>query len=277
MFKWIKRNYEKTTGSGKVWQNNAAYIGGGKVLFRARDGHAMIVYGADLSIGCHLVLGGLWEPDVVRVIAGQLSAGARVVEVGANVGAHSLAIARCIGDKGRLLAIEANPDLAQLLQANLDINGYFNRSRVVSAAAKDTKGDVQFFTFRDHLGASTLLDVREWAKGFADQAEPLVVRGVTVDDETADWPAADMLKIDAEGAEIHILRGAEKLIERSKAIKIVIEISAPSRGLGVYDFLQSRGFVICPILGAEPPVPMADKALDKINFTADALCYRAAS
>lgn len=64
------------------------------------------------------------DPEMCRFIERHVPAGGTFVDAGANIGAWSLAAARCIGPSGRLLAFEAHPRTHGFLRANLDMNGF---------------------------------------------------------------------------------------------------------------------------------------------------------
>ena len=77
----------------------------------------------DTYIGTMLDLYGEFsegEDDLFRQV---LHPGMTAVEVGANIGAHTLFIAQCVGPRGRVLAFEPQRIIFQILCANLALNG----------------------------------------------------------------------------------------------------------------------------------------------------------
>lgn len=138
-----------------------------------------------------------------------------IVDVGANVGEWLAAIAR---DKGSVqfsaLAFEPSASaFSQLAQR------FANDSRIelIHQAAADTAGTAQFFEERDAGKGSTMVAAFSRAAG--------AMRSITVttlDEEIArrNWQRVDFLKIDAEGYDLRVLRGAHALL-RERRIGIV--------------------------------------------------------
>lgn len=90
-------------------------------LVAGRHGQ-LLVPKRDAYIGKSLIEYGEWTEDIVRLCAALFPAGATVIEVGACFGARTIALARLIGDQGRLIAVEQSRRLADLLHGNLALN-----------------------------------------------------------------------------------------------------------------------------------------------------------
>ena len=70
--------------------------------------------------------------------------GDRCVDVGANVGVHTVRLARLVGPDGEVIAIEPDPDVVRRTQRNVALNGLAN-VRVISAAASDRAGEMRLY------------------------------------------------------------------------------------------------------------------------------------
>ena len=124
------------------------------------------------------------------------------VDVGANIGSHAINAARLVGSTGSVFAFEADPDTYHLLSENIESNGLRNivlRQTCVS----DHVGTLSFYKHKDSAKSSIV-----------DRGEKL---SVTLPSDTLDnlIPAnkkIDVLKVDVEGAELSVLRGAHAIL-----------------------------------------------------------------
>jgi FkbM family methyltransferase len=147
-----------------------------------------------------------------RVVRAALPPDGVFVDVGANVGIHALAAARRLeAGGGAVLAFEPHPANYQALLQNVRLNGW----RHVNA---------------EHLGladAPAVLTGRASAGGgnwsLASRGDyRFEVRLVRLDDYLADnpLPRLDVLKVDVEGAEVRVLRGARRALQRFRPLII---------------------------------------------------------
>jgi FkbM family methyltransferase len=92
-------------------------------IYQCRHG-VMAHFAADQCVGLSLREYGEWAEDEIALLAPYVSTGATVLDVGANVGTHTLAFARLAGPTGRVLAIEGHPETFALLSYNVVENGH---------------------------------------------------------------------------------------------------------------------------------------------------------
>ena len=92
-----------------------------------------------VPIGWHVAFLGTYEPELREIFRAVLPMGGVALDLGANVGWHTLLMARLVGDSGRVLAAEANPSVRLRLQDNLDLNR-FGQVEVVPYAIADSEG-----------------------------------------------------------------------------------------------------------------------------------------
>jgi FkbM family methyltransferase len=159
-----------------------------------------------------LIEQGRWEFPVHLRILALLVPGDTFVDVGANIGAHSCAAAHHVGPNGRVIAIEPISELAERLRRNCALNGLDNvtivrkaaaavRARRVLFAPKRGEENQGMGSFYSHEGESqTPIEV---------ETEPLdeILKAVAV-------RRVRVMKIDVEGAELEVLRGARRTLER---------------------------------------------------------------
>jgi FkbM family methyltransferase len=208
----------------------------------------------DVGITPHLCLDGFWESWITIAMARVLKPGWYCVDIGANHGYYTLIMADAIEANGRVLAVEPQPQLAELLRLTLEVNGLHRHTTVLQKAVADTVSKTTHLVVPRHRGLDATLH-RE-ATGADDVVE---VETVTLDQITADWPRVDLIKIDAEGAEESIWRGMRQTLERHQGITIMMEINC-ARYANPQAFLHE-------ILGAGFPLRYIDYDATIKNLT----------
>ncbi|MDN3565215.1 FkbM family methyltransferase [Paeniroseomonas aquatica] len=199
------------------------YLGQGRAVALTHRGHKIFLDTRDLGLTPHIATHGIWEAEVEAVLVRLLRPGQQVAEVGANMGYHTLAMAEAVGTAGRLDCFEANPAVLPLLRATLAVNGLEERVRLHPVAALEAAGSVEFTSDPEHIGSGHLAFEGE----AANYSRRALVPAVTLDAALADGPPLDLLRMDAEGSEPQVLRGARALLARSPGLRVVTEWSAP--------------------------------------------------
>ncbi|WP_458758739.1 FkbM family methyltransferase [Afipia sp. TerB] len=125
-------------------------------------------------------------------------AGGVFVDVGANVGTYAMALARHVGERGHVIAIEPHPVTVARLTFNAAASKLLNVT-IIAAAAGDVEGELMIETDGDNLGASHISTSQTGTKVPAH-------RLLTILDD-AGIAQVDALKIDVEGYEDRVLTG----------------------------------------------------------------------
>ena len=228
------------------------YLGDHTLMTRTVFGHVLYLDTRDDSLLPALVLRGVWEPNVTRVLLRLLRPGMRVVEVGANVGYYTVLAGSCVGPSGSVIAFEANPDIAARLRRAVIVNGYQWWTHVVASAVADRDGRATLHRLARHQGSSGLFSRGSaYLESFAEESRPLDVPVTTLDAFLGPDPApVDLLKIDAEGTEPLIFDGMRGLLERIPHLRAVIEFTpslianAGRDARAFLDTISSLGFHI---------------------------------
>jgi FkbM family methyltransferase len=157
------------------------------------------------------------------------------LDVGANVGSYTVLASGVVGC--RTIAFEPVPATVEALEANVRLNDLGDRVRVVQAAVGDTSGTVLVTTTRDTT--NRVLTEEESTDGGASWDDRLEVPLVRLDDAVspAELAAAErvILKIDVEGFEVPVLRGAEGLLASGKVLAVLVEINGSGAAFGHAD------------------------------------------
>lgn len=208
-------------------RRGAVYLGDNKALFRTIFGHKMMVDTRDLSLTPHLLLDGYWELGITKVIQSLIHDGMHVVEIGANVGYYTVLMARLMGESGRLVAFEANPDIFGYLHQNVEINGCLSRVTLVNRAVTEKSGKIAFRKLRRHLGSSSIINFApEFLDRYHDEVDQIEVGTISLDDYFSGTDQRiDLVKIDAEGSEPYILDGMQAVLARNPTIKLIVEFA----------------------------------------------------
>lgn len=143
-----------------------------------------------------------------------------VVDAGANMGAHTLHLARIVGPQGFVYAFEPQPLLANIVRANLLLNMLERRCKVFTEALGSSRGEV-FFPKLDYDAAYNFGGIGMQAAATTDielQRVPLT----TLDEylNEAVMPVS-FCKIDVEGAEADVLLGARRMLSRDRPVLLV--------------------------------------------------------
>ncbi len=142
-----------------------------------------------------------YEPEVWRLIVAQVRSGDVVADIGAFIGLYAMAIAKRVGPRGRVFAFEPDPKSRMWLSHHVKLNHVEDRVEVLPYAIGDHEGDVPFSA--GHESQSHVVS------DSADRTEH--VRMITLDSVFAGM-RVDLLKIDVEGFEEFVVRGAGHLL-----------------------------------------------------------------
>jgi FkbM family methyltransferase len=232
---WPLRAFARCTPRGRrflTWRvlaslvpNRAflAHVLGGKVELRSRE-----------VVGFLRLVQGSFEQAEIETLIEAARPGTIAIDTGAHVGLFTIPLARAVGTEGVVWAIEPLPENVRRLRANLRTNGLHNVT-VIASAASDADGQLAFELAGDSAYGST----REVLQGWGT-AEVVQVSAVRLDTE---WrrhgmPRVSVIKIDVEGAELRVLRGAENLL-RVLRPQLLIEVSNPDELEQIVRYLSS--------------------------------------
>lgn len=161
----------------------------------------------------------VYEPDVAAVLRRVLRKGDTFVDVGANIGKHTVDAAKLVGEEGRVIAFEPGANcLPALREATKDLP----QVKIIDKPAWNHAGEVTFFLNADNSGGNALWDPAEWPGPHNPKSKehpnPVTMTATRLDDvinvEQGYFGPVRLLKIDTEGAEQRVLEGAEQLFHR---------------------------------------------------------------
>lgn len=196
----------------------------GEMMVNTQVGYVMCK-DSDLAVLACLADSGDLERGTRLLIERLIQPGDTFVDVGANVGMHTLAAGRAMRGSGRIVAFEPFDTTRDLLRKSIRINGLDTLVEVHGSAVSDQAGIQPLF-----LGASSghhsLYDLG------ADAANGARVDVATVRLESVILPGqhVNLLKIDVEGAELEVLRGALSVVDANPDIALIVEFGPAHLG-----------------------------------------------
>lgn len=160
-----------------------------------------------------------YEPDIRGNFLRHVRPGDSVIDVGANIGLHTLLLAHLVGPQGSVTAFEPDPQSGSYLLKNLRRNG-LRDVEVYSTALSDQAGHARLFV--DSLTARTTSLV-ETHTAPRDNEERMHYNVALARLDDLDVDRLDFIKVDIEGAEMAFLRGAVETLSRLRP-KLLIEV-----------------------------------------------------
>jgi FkbM family methyltransferase len=169
-------------------------------------GYVVCVRASDSDFGRAIVATGDYEPHVRRFLLDSVKPGDVVIDVGANVGCLTFQAAKLVGERGRVIAVEPNPENLQLLYAGILRNELIN-VQVVPCAAWNTAG---VMSLKGGASNTYLVSAAPLDEGRA------YTQLVRLDEALANLDRVDLIKLDIEGHEPQAIEGARRLIEKHR-------------------------------------------------------------
>jgi FkbM family methyltransferase len=218
-------------------------------------------------------LTGVWEPWLQQFIVDHLPPGGTFFDVGANVGLASLSIATRTRGTVQIHAFEPSPENVRAFRHNLSLNSEEAGSVRLSEAAVGSTANELALRFGAESGHHHMVkDAR---------ADDVIVPVLSLCDYARDQSidSIDCMKIDVEGWELEVLRGADELINSHAIRALVCEVEeshlrrAGTSAHEVVRFMLERGYVPVPlrkfserVRGALAASPMPTKLTGDVVF-----------
>jgi FkbM family methyltransferase len=202
--------------------------------------------------------GELFESVITDIYSNVLKPGDTVVDGGANAGQHSFPMAHLVGGRGKVLAVEAIPNLAERLQADARRSG-LKQIQVVQRALYDREQFVEFHYVQTNPAYSGI-EARRY--DFEETVARIPVKTITIDHllRSSIWQTLwgesrwRFCKLDLEGGELRALQGAKRAIGKFRPMIVFENDYDSTRFYGYssdewFDFFDGIGYVIFNLWG----------------------------
>src|SRR5215207_2802477 len=166
-----------------------------------------------------------------------------VVDIGAHMGRYTIISSKRVGANGKVVAIEAHPSNFEMLKSNIKLNQLTNVIPLNYAAySKETKiklylPDVESgYTIYNTIMSNRARTEDKFVEVSANTLDYLLQLNEITD---VNW-----VKIDVEGAEFEVLKGASNVLSKSKDIALLIEVHGLDNHRPILEFVSSYNFKI---------------------------------
>lgn len=185
---------------------------------------------------------GLYEPHIIETMNKYIKTGDVCIDIGANIGHHTILMSHFVGTSGHVFAYEPIPYLRDQMSRSLSINSIHNVT-LRDVALSDSEGEMTLYLRKGNIGGSSLVE--------GIDTEELPVRVTTLDMQH--MGKVTFMKIDVEGYEYHVLLGGKKIIETHRPTiifewsPIYYRIHNESHMRGILQFFKERNYTLLDI------------------------------
>jgi FkbM family methyltransferase len=170
------------------------------------------------------------DQNMLPLILKHIPTGGTVIDIGSYIGDHTIAYSKKVGENGSVYAFEPNYEAFECLKYNLrEHNNTICFNEGVGSDIK--KASLTKIATND--GMNYLIDGND-------------IQITTLD--THDFSRIDLIKIDCEGYELEVLKGAGKTIDKHKPVMVIEinEMTLTRSGINrkdIFDFLDKKGYI----------------------------------
>jgi FkbM family methyltransferase len=208
------------TGNPLHWLFNDTLV---KVDFKGLTYYFLCPKGHDFNVYLNPYYHGY---DVVSFVFSVLQEGDVVIDVGAHGGLYTLLSGKIVGSEGKIISIEPNPDNLKFLRQNVKLN-QLNNTNVISKAASDEKLKIKLHYETKKTALTSAV---------TDASKTVEVETMLIDEVTEKYDSIKLLKIDTEGYDYKILKGAQCTLQKTHYL-VIEQNTAPVKAL-----LSKHGF-----------------------------------
>lgn len=144
--------------------------------------------------------------------------GDTVVDVGAAFGFYTIMASKKVGQQGKVVAIEPQPDNFEMLNRNVNLNKLANII-TLNYAVSSKRGTLRLYSSYSTIPERAGQSLQDYIEVSADTLDNLL-RELDIDE--VNW-----IKVDVEGAELEVLKGAIGILSKSVDIAVLVEVHSP--------------------------------------------------
>lgn len=228
---WLFTDYHKlhTYDGGRIYLNPRESV---NVLYRAWN---------------------VYEPSKVRLFKRIIRKGMTVVDVGVHKGYFTLLFAKLVGSQGFVLGFEPEPRNLPWIRKSIEANGYEN-VKIFPYALSDREGTATFYRGKG-LGQGSFF------KRSLTTDEILRVETRCLDNVLGELGLhADVMKVDVEGADLLVLKGAEQTLRNGCRLAMDIDVETYAEKQQIFKLLVKCGLTVYPLSNRNEPLQKLDES-----------------
>jgi FkbM family methyltransferase len=150
------------------------------------------------------------ECDIVSFVFDVLQKGDVFIDVGAHGGLYTLLSGKMVGSEGRAIAIEPNPDNLKFLRQNVKLN-HLNNINVISKAASNEKLKINLHYETEKTALTSTI---------SSASKTIEVETILIDELTEKYDNIKLLKVDTEGYDLRVLKGAHCTLQKTRYVVV---------------------------------------------------------
>lgn len=237
--RWYLRYFPLTRGKGILLRYlllpilpddqffTATVMSGARIQVRCRE-----------TIGLAILIYGGFEDAEIQFLCQHAGRGSTVIDIGANIGIFAIPLAAAVGPSGKVLAVEPVAENVRRLEHNLMVNR-ISHVHIFHCAVGDREGEVQLAVGMDTAYATLIGDLVPGNTSLKTERVPQ--KPIDQLWRSIGSPTVDVVKIDVEGSELSVLKGASELLDRTRPL-LMVEVNSDSQLLAVKELMTSSGF-----------------------------------
>lgn len=219
-----------------------------KLVHLSHNGEVFSLYISPQNgfIDKHIFLYGVYEPFILDIISKYLQSGMTYIDIGANIGQHSMYAASIVGKHGKVYAYEPIPKVYEQLKSSSKANEYDNIIHAHNYALGE-KESTELLNISKDIGGSSLVNQNNDAE---EKIQVVIKKG---DDQLLTLYSVDMIKIDVEGYELEVLLGIKDTLLKHHPV-LLLEYSGQfyknntdKYGIKILMLLAECGYILYDI------------------------------
>lgn len=203
------------------------YIGNNRVLVSLTWGGKIIVHADDMSLTPILITDGVYDVPLTKFLMKNVKPNDVFVDAGANMGLFTVLAGYLVGEKGKVIAFEANVNHYHLIKDNIALNYLTRNTLVFHAAVYSMETQLTFHATERFMGNGSIIEHNDYYKTHydVDTFRSYEVNAVALDDVLIELPYINMVKLDIEGGEYYAFKGMRNLLENKSIGYVVFELN----------------------------------------------------
>ncbi len=158
---------------------------------------------------------GYFEEEMLDAFLHYLKPGMTFVDIGANIGQHTLFVSRIVGPTGNVISFEPIPHLYEQIKRSVNANAMTNVT-LLNYGCGEKGCSMTLYINKANIGASSVIAPKEDHK-----EEKVTIHILRAEDKLLPYTKIDLIKIDVEGYEYQALLGLERIIARDRPILFI--------------------------------------------------------